>query len=147
MPIDKETYLQASQEHVELARRLYEQHDYGPAHYIAGLAVECLLRAYRKRVDSRFDSRHVLENLARQARFYDVIPLRRQEGTAAALTEVVLRWRNEHRFRSRDAMLKWLKSLRLDRGIRGDVLKESARKITNAALEIVAEGVLRWPRS
>ncbi len=147
MAFDALTYLEAAQERVHVAVDLYNiNKSYCEAHYLAGLAVECLLRAYRVRVDPNFDSRHVIQDLVNSAKFYDAIPLGRQIKTAADISEVVLRWRNDHRFRSAKNLRRWLSDQKLYRGIKGDFVKESARKITNAAVSIVSEGVLRWEK-
>ena len=111
---------------------------------MAGLAVECMLRAYRVRSDPEFDSRHDLRELTRQAGFYDRVPPERHEIMSLHMSEVIQRWSNEHRFRSRKAILKWLEAQRSNWRIKGDLLKESARRISNAALALVAEGELRW---
>ena len=146
MGINAETHLAVAQEHADLARKLYSGGDYAPVHYLAGLAVECLLRAYRVRFDPRFDCRHVLADLVKAAKFYDAVSPARQEQTSAALSEVTRLWRNDHRFRSRDSLRKWVKQQLMSDRIKGDVLKEGARRIANAALEVVSEGVRRWPK-
>ena len=141
----KETYIDAAREHADLAQKLYNEGDYGVVHYIAGLSVECMLRAYRLRIDPEFDSRHDLLELSKQAKFYDVIPFCRRQTMAASMSEVVQRWTNEHRFRSSRAIEKWLRSQKSNWRIKGNLLKESARRISNAAIIVVSEGVMRWP--
>ena len=93
-----ETYREAALEHASLAWRLHhESCQYAPAHYWAGLAVECMLRAYRLGHQPGFDSRHDLAELARDSRFYDYVPSRQAREVAAAMLEVVVRWRNDLR--------------------------------------------------
>ena len=53
-------YKIAAEEHVSAARELYVRQRYVLAHYVAGLAVECMLRAYRGRIDPVFYGRHDL---------------------------------------------------------------------------------------
>jgi hypothetical protein len=141
----KDIYIEAAREHALLAQQLYNRRWFGAVHYWAGLAVECLLRGYRVRIDPVFDSRHDLRDLATLGKFFEVIPPTRQKWISACLSEVVRRWTNEHRFRSARAIRSWLKTQDANWKFKGDVLKESARRISNAALEIVMEGVLRWP--
>jgi hypothetical protein len=105
-----------------------------------------MLRAYRKRLDPLFDSRHDLGKLVDSARFYDAVPVGVQPLVASALSEVVLRWRNDHRFRSNQSLLKWVKSKAIDRRARGDLLKETSRRTLEAAWTVVSQGVLRWSR-
>jgi hypothetical protein len=106
-----------------------------------------MLRAYRVRFDPQFDSRHDLKDLTRLAKFYDFVPKDRQVRMSALMSEVVQRWTNEHRYRSGNAIRGWLKKQQANWRIKGDILKESARRISNAAVEIVSEGALRWQRS
>lgn len=62
----------------------------------------------------------------------------------AALADVIVRWRNNHRFRSLAAVRRFLKGLKLDRGIRGDFVKENARQVSSSAITLVGLGVQRW---
>ena len=142
-----EVYRIASQEHITAAVELHEAGRYVLAHYVAGMAVECLLRAYRFRRDKRFDERHDLRELFRAARFDEAIPEERRTQIVAALTEVIRRWNNDFRFRSEASLRVYLKVGQLDRGIRGNVLKESSRRIVNAASTLIELGVNRWNRS
>lgn len=74
MTFGADSYKAAAHEHVNAARELYNRQRYALAHYVAGLAVECMLRAYRCRIDSVFDSRHDLHDLARKSGFLDIVP-------------------------------------------------------------------------
>lgn len=81
-----ETYREAAKEHVQLARRLHDDwQEYAAAHFWAGLAVECMLRAYRLRHAQEFDSRHDVRNLVREARFYAALPQELQQEASAAI--------------------------------------------------------------
>jgi HEPN domain-containing protein len=147
MAIDAETYRAAAKEHVTAARVLYDNGHFALAHYVAGLAVECILRAYRARVDGEFDSRHDLKRLSDLAKFAQVVPQRREEAIGVAFAVVLAQWSNEHRFRSVAALRKYLTRLGLYRGVKGDFVKECTRRIVNAASEIVALGVTRWTQA
>jgi HEPN domain-containing protein len=142
-----EVYFVAAQEHITVAVELHDTGRYVLAHYIAGVAVECLLRAYRFRVDPQFDERHDLYELFRAAQFDRIISEERRPEIVASLTEVARRWNNDFRFRSEASVRSYLKASRLDRGIRGNFLKESSRIIVRAALQIVDLGVSQWDRS
>lgn len=146
--ISPQVYLDAAEEHLTVAAELYHQHGrYVLAHYVSGLAVECVLRAYRTRIDPEFDSRHDLQDLYKLARFGDVIPDHLRDQVTAALGTVILQWSNSHRFRSEMELRNWLVKRRLYVGIKGDFVKERTRRILNAATEIVTVGVRRWNRS
>ncbi len=150
MKFSGEVYITAAREHMDAAVNLYgeqtEQRNHALAHYLAGLAVECILRAYLSRITNDFDRVHNLYHLYKASRFYDVVPDKRAETVSVALSEMASQWNSNHRFGSEAALRAHLKSLELDRGIKGDFLKERANRIINAAFEIVNVGVLRWTR-
>ena len=137
-----ETYKEAAKEHKSLAQEMHEQGRYVMAHYLAGLAVECLLRAYHYRLSPVFSGRHDLQALYRDAQFDAVVPPVDKEKVNAALTEIVRRWSNSHRYRSEEALRLFL--WRANLGRKGKFVRESSRRIVNAAIVIVEIGVLKW---
>ena len=139
-----EEYLRAAQERVTECREAYDRHRYVVDHYLAGLTVECILRAYRVRESTEFHSRHNLRELFTMSRFTFVVPRGRQEEVVAALNNVVARWSNTYRFVSIDGLRADLRRRKLNRGIKGDFVKESARVAANAATLLVSIGVERW---
>lgn len=139
-----DVYLIAAVERAGAIQKLYDEQEYSLALYVAGVAVESMFRAYRVKLDPEFSARHNLYELAKEARFAEQVPERLAEKYAANLGVVSARWRNGHRYRSEEATLKFLNRAGLFKGIKGDVLKENARKTINAATEIVALGARRW---
>jgi hypothetical protein len=140
-----DTYREAAGELVSLALDLHEQEQYGPAHYIAGVAVECMLRAYRAKIDPHFVSRHVIESLASESKFYDCVRGGNVEEVSAAITTVKLRWSNDHRYRPARMIEQWLRERGLDGKVQPDErMKTSSRAIVNAAVLIVETGEKRW---
>ena len=137
-------YLRAAEDHAAALAPLYSHGDYALVLYVSGLATECLFRAFRAKHGLPFRPDHPLAALATEAGFPDLVPDQHREGFDAALTNVVLRWRNNHRFRSNDATRRFLKGHKLDRGIRGDFLKENARLISSSAVNLINLGVRRW---
>ena len=137
-----ETYRAAAQEHSTLASELNDAGRYVMAHYVAGLAVECVFRAYRYRIDPVFDARHGLEALYAAANFGAVVSPDQKASVDAALTEVVRRWSSNHRFRSEKALREYLRQANIGRS--GKFVRESSRRIVNAALIIVNQGELHW---
>ena len=99
-----ETYRDAGLQHITVAREVYDFEWYAPANYLAGLAVECVLRAYRTMIDPAFDARHDLGLLFRLARFGDVIPPQDIVRVSTALDVVVTLWSNDHRFLDESAL-------------------------------------------
>lgn len=142
--ITAEVYVVAAEEHVTAAFSLLSQRRAVLAHYVAGLAVECIIRAYRVRKSASFDERHDLYELARAASFFDLFPPDRAESLSASFGIVVAQWVNTHRFRSEDCLRKYLTERRKYAGVKGDVLYGTSRMIVNAAFELVSLGVHQW---
>lgn len=137
-------YRTASQEHATAALLLFEHRQYVLAHYVAGLGVECIIRAYRTKLAAPFDERHDLYELARAARFFDLFPSARVRALSAAFGTVAAQWVNTHRFRSESALRKFLTERKLYMGVKGDLLHARTRLIVNAAFELVTMGVTQW---
>jgi HEPN domain-containing protein len=137
-------YKEAAEERAQALQGLYESGEYALALYLAGVAVESMFRAYRFTFDPEFSSRHDLFELAKESKFGDKVPEGAYEKCMADLGAVATRWSNNHRFRSRAAILKYLKRAALDRRIKGDVLKENARRAINAAIDLIALGSRLW---
>jgi hypothetical protein len=142
-----QVYRDAAGEHITVAQELYNAGRYVLANYLAGLSVECMLRAYRHMVDPNFDSRHDLDRLYSVARFADATPKRHIESITAALGTVMLLWSNDHRFLTLSALRKRWAERGLFKGIRGNFEKELVRRTVNAAEQIVAIGAARWKSS
>jgi hypothetical protein len=143
--ISADVYVVASEEHATAAFRLLVDRQYVLAHYVAGLAVECIVRAYRTRRSHQFDERHDLYELARAARFFDLFPPDRVEALTASFGVVAGQWVNTHRFRSEASLRKFLAERRLFAGLKGDLLYGRTRIIVNAAFDLVTLGVAKWP--
>jgi len=139
-----EVYKAASVERAGSLRKLYDGRQYVLAMYVAGVAVEAMFRAYRCKVNQEFSSRHDLYALATEARFASHVPELYSASYAADLGIVAATWSNSHRYRSEAALRRFIKRGKLDRGIKGDALKENARRTVNAALGLVSLGARIW---
>lgn len=139
---EAEIYREAAREHMSLARELHEAGRYVMSHYLAGLAVECILRAYLYRLSPVFSGRHDLLVLYREAQFDSIVTPENKDTVKAALTEVIRRWSNSHRYRSEDALRLFLR--RAGIGYKGKFVRESRRQIVNAAFVIADQGELHW---
>ena len=146
MSFTAEIYLAAAQERAPEAKRLYDLRRYVLAHYVAGVAVECLLRAYRFRRNPEFDSRHDLYNLYFASGLQAVLKPEESYKAYAALVVTSFRWANDFRYRSEPDLRRHLKRIGADRGIKGDFVKENARRIVQAASALVTIGVTAWKR-
>ena len=137
-----EIYWEAAKEYRDLALELHDTGRYVMSHYLAGLAVECILPAYRFRINPVFVGRHDLQALYRDAQFALIVSPDEEENVSSALTEVVRRWSNSHRYRSERALRLCLRRSNLGRN--GKFVRESSRRIVDAAITLVDLGVLRW---
>lgn len=108
--------------------------------YCSGLAVECILRAFRWKKDKSFEGRHDLRELLKASALIRIHEedLRRQklpeeeihertQTLLAAMTEVVVLWHNNLRFASEDRLTAYLKAIDRVQGIRGNPLKKMLR--------------------
>ena len=139
-----QVYSDTSKERAGVLQSLYDAGEHVLALYVAGVAVESMFRGFRARFDPNFDSRHDLYLLAASAKFSSLLPRALELEYAANLGSLYARWSNNHRFRSEVAMRQYLKRAKLDRGIKGDYLKENSRVPVNAAIELVSLGAKLW---
>jgi len=159
MKIDRpEDYYVAALERMKQAWGLYrEDASYALAMYVAGVAVECMLRAFKMRKDPAYDEKHDLRRLFRASGMIQVDPrdlisqgLSEKQADQyirdlqASLNEIYSLWSNDFRYASENRLRSRLKSLKLDRGLRGDFLKANARKLLNSAQSFIDKGVLQW---
>jgi hypothetical protein len=79
-----EHYYEAALQRIEQATILFEAGtSYALAMYVAGLAVECKLRAFKLRRDSTFDERHDLLLLFRTSGMFEADERRRKKVKAS----------------------------------------------------------------
>jgi hypothetical protein len=125
--------------------------------YCAGLAVECILRAYRWREDASFEGRHALlkllkasglltvnDQVMREKRLSDDEIMRRSTELLAAVSDVATLWHNNLRFASEARLRTFLVSIKRHMGKKGDPCKANALDLVNAAQRIIDRGVLLW---
>lgn len=161
MRFEADHYYHASLERIEQARTLYGQGSaYALAMYVAGVSVECMLRAFKLRRRSTFDERHDLLRLFQASGMLETDPavLEKvglslaetagyQRGLQAAAETVHHLWANDYRFASESRMRAHLKRLQLGRRIKGDVLKANAKRLLDASTSFINKGVLSWTPS
>jgi len=149
--VSPEAYLRCAEERVLDAQRLHEAGRYGAAHYVAGVAVECVLRAYwGRRNPGKFYAGHALRRLCNEAPFFDYLPNtdETQVAARAALGVVEARWLNSHRFRDEVGLRRWLQEdVGLDPRVgKAKALRYSSEQIVEAAVEIIVHGRQSWRR-
>ena len=142
-----EVYKAAAEEHIAVAGELYDNGRYVLCCYVAGLSVECLLRAYRGLVDPEFDAKHDLKLLSKASDWLSYLPRHSTIGALDAINDLWIRWENAHRYRSTAEYRRYLHRRGLHRGIRGDFVKEQTRQALTSAEFIVQHGVASWPHA
>jgi HEPN domain-containing protein len=151
-----EEYMAAAREHYDaLAALPDEPSRYPIAYYLAGLAVECLFRAYVELVGGQHDPNHDLRRLAESGRFLDFMPPDAEESLAAEIGNVRARWLNNHRYRSLAALKRFLNESRLyrltgNRSIRGNsdrVVRHNWEILREGAQRLLTIGIKRWELS
>lgn len=144
-----ETYREASLEHVQAASQLWEAGHFVLANYTAGLAVECMLRAYATRLHpEQWDKAdHDLRSWYKEARFDLIVPNSKREIIGTARGDLQTHWENRQRYSSAALLKSEFKRKKLDRGIKGDFVKELTKNTLDAALEIVFLGDAQWKNS
>lgn len=158
MQFRDQDYFTASLERMRQARMLYnEGNAYALAMYCGGLAVECLLRAFRWESDKGFEGRHDLENLLKASGMLrvDENHMRRRgrdeteiraasQEFRAKFNEIVILWHNNLRFASEARLKAHLTQLNRVQGIKGDPVKKNAEILIDAAQFVVNRGIVLW---
>lgn len=133
-------YYQAGLERMQQAEKLFAKGGaYALAMYCGGLAVECLLRAFRWSETTGFEGRHDLTDLLKACgilRVDDDYMRRRGKSEEdihessiqfrGAMNEVVILWHNNLRFSSESRLKAHLRKIKRVQGIKGDPLKKNA---------------------
>ena len=146
MKISGDNYIDGASERIGAAYGMYASSRFVDAIYLAGVAVECILRAFAIEETDEFEGRHDLSRLMKAATLERFIGEKQRQAISAALGEVWTRWKNNYRYVGDDRLRSELKRLQLDRGIKGDALKENARMVLENAFTIVNKGTFQWKK-
>ena len=159
MDFPPEHYFQTAIQRIRQAQYLYnEGTSFALAIYVGGVAVECLLRAFKGRRDPTFDEKHNLLRLfgASGMLRVDRDKLRAKgwsdaqidvhlETLQVAVNDVVRLWANNYRFASEERLRSHLKQVTsYQKKLKGDYLKEQARRFLISAQKFVEKGVVQW---
>jgi len=144
MRLRSDFYFNAAKNRIQEAHFLHTNGYYGIAMYLSGVAVECMLRAFRLLNDPTFDERHDLWLLWKSTELANVHSKLYLEKIQAMLSVVVKLWNNDYRFRSETELRAYLKKRGKNRGIKGDFLKFNSEEIFRAAAEIIRLGAGLW---
>ncbi len=144
MRIDAADYVDTAQERLSNANLLYEAAQYSFALYAAGVAVESLLRAYIVRLDPILEAAHNLPLLLDASKLRQIVTPTENQRIYESLGKLSRRWKNNLRYTSNNRLRRRLKKQKMDRGIRGDFLKENCRMAIDMAATILKIGVAKW---
>jgi flavin-dependent dehydrogenase len=153
-----EEYYRAGIERMRQAREIHDAGEgYALAIYTGGLAVECMLRAFRWNKDKSFEGRHDLEDLLKASDFLSINEERSlKRGVSqteieqisivlrSAMNEVVALWHNNLRFAPEASLQAFLRRIGRVKRIRGSALKKNSADLINAAQLVVDRGVTLW---
>lgn len=103
-----------------------------------------MLRAYLRRITKEFDSRHDLYQLAREAHFFDIVPLTKYEEYGAKFVTLNLRWNSNHRYATEKQWHDHLTGLKADFNKKGSRPELNSRTVLNLAHNIVNLGERKW---
>jgi hypothetical protein len=158
MNFPPEHYFQTANQRMRQAHVLYrEGASFALCIYVGGVAVESLLRAFKGRRDPQFDEKHHLLRLFAASGILrvDADKLRAKGWTDSqiddhlrtlkiAVNEIFRLWANNYKFASEERLRAHLKRITGFQRIRGDYLKEQARRFLNSVQKFVEKGALLW---
>jgi hypothetical protein len=153
-----EHYYQAALQRIKQAEYHYRQgNSYALAMYVAGVAVESMLRAFRAKQTTEFESRHDVLSLFAESGMLRMAEQKLEaagwskdditnhvKSLRAAVDDVYLLWHNNYRYASEERLLAHLKRMRLYQKVKGDLLKAKALQLFNAASVFITRGILQW---
>ena len=125
---------------------------YPLAYYLAGVSVECVLRAYMTLIGATFDDKHDLRKLAQSGSFLSFMPLSQRDDLQDALTEIYKRWDNAIRYCSKKPLRNFLVTgeltkLQNGRSIKGDLVIYQWNVLYKSSAKIITWGVNQWEPS
>ncbi len=159
MEFNADHYFRASVERMRQAQHLYHEGEgnYALAMYAAGLAVECMLRAYLVKRNREFQSRHDLLLLFKESGILNLDADKmkakglseeqvrdHRRSLQSAVNDIYILWRNNYRFASEARLRTDLVNRKLYQGVKGDLLKAKAYDLLKAAQRFIDKGVLQW---
>lgn len=139
-------YRQGALSRLEDAQALEERRRWVGAVYLAGRAVESILRGLLAAKSKEQQIGHDLRFLVKRVRRAGMLSASEEAILSDSLNEVAVVWHNNLRFAGTQKFLRRLKLAKRDRGIKGDAVEYNARRVIQASEMIVARGDLAWRR-
>lgn len=108
-----------------------------------------MLRAYATRLHPEQWNKadHDLRSWYKEARFDLIVPDSKRELIGTARGDLQTQWENRQRYSSFALLKAEFKKKKLDRGIKGDFVKELTKTTLDSASEIVFLGDAQWKNS
>lgn len=158
MKFNGDEYHQAAIERMRQAREIRSSREsQALAMYSSGLAVECILRAFRSQKDPSFEGRYDPDERFRASGLLQAREERARKKSASeeeiervaaealeAMVVVATIRHNNLRFASEVSLWAHLSRIGRLRGIRGDALNKNSADLLAAAQIIVNNGVISW---
>ena len=142
MQFPPEHYRDAAQDRLTDAARLHAADRFVASVYMSGVAVECMLRAYRAREDDDFDGRHDLTKLMTASGIMSFIRETERREFGAHLATVWSFWRNNLRFAEHSRFESHVRLIRPHR--KGPAAAWASAEVFQSATYVVTRGVFRW---
>ncbi len=158
-PFKPEHYYRAALERMRQAQFLYRQGDsYALAMYVAGVAAEAMLRAFKGLGDKSFDEKHDLQKLLKGSRLLNITAEelsktdlssgdihRYQREIQEAINGIDLLWSNDYRYASEDRLRSYLRKMDVFwKSLKGDILKGLAYRLLNFTQNLINRGNEVW---
>lgn len=151
-------YFETAKQRMGQAHYLFhEGSSYALAIYVGGVAVECLLRAFKGRRIPTFDEKHHFLRLfaasgmlrvdrekLRNGKWTDSQIEEHLRAIQVAVNDIYKIWSNKYRFASEGRVRSHIKKITGFQNIKGDYLKEQSRKFLNSAQVFINKGVMQW---
>jgi len=158
MDFESEHYFRASLERMSQAHEIYRTRDnYALTMYVAGVAVECMLRAFMVIRKAEFKSHHDLPALFVESGMISVADESlRAKGLSeeeidqhtnelrSSVNDVYNLWKNDFRYASESRLLAYLKRKRLFGKTKGNLLKAKTIELLSAAQRFINRGMVQW---
>ena len=149
MDFSAEDYRRGALERLDDARALGLANQWTGTIYLAGRAVEGMLRAIMRLKTSVNDSRHDLRALLASVKKLGLIVDQADDRLYVSINQLAVIWQNDLRFASRERFMKFIKSAKLDRDLKRNVnaVEYWGKQILNLCDEIIKRGEIIWTRS
>lgn len=144
MRFSSEEYRQGAFDRFEDALALRDAGRWVGAAYCAGRAVEALLRGLLRRETLADTSGHDLRDLLKCVAGEGLIRLPDEPDMVQAVADLAILWRNDLRFFGRHRFLRLIKSLKLDRRMKGDAVEYWAKRMIRSSEIIINRGAALW---